>query len=127
MELPEAYEQLVKIFGPGSEALTSKLLDDLAVDPSGDSRAPWDTAIGEAVNQLRELKSGEIGKHNFPLFFFKPSLIISLGSREISSSLQDSAMDVEGGGGPSSTTEDPEQAQLQAINDYKNQNSLLLV
>jgi hypothetical protein len=61
LELAEALEQLGEIFGPGSEAVCTKLLDDLAVDPWGDSRVSWDVAIREAIDQLNELKRGELG------------------------------------------------------------------
>lgn len=59
--LPEAQEQLVRIFGPGSEAVASKLLDDLAADPFGGSRLGWDVAVAEALRQLKELKRGQLG------------------------------------------------------------------
>ncbi|KAF8219882.1 hypothetical protein L208DRAFT_1545092, partial [Tricholoma matsutake] len=59
LELREALQQLVNIFGPGSEAISTKLLDDLAVDPSGESHASWAIAIEEAINQLNELKSAQ--------------------------------------------------------------------
>jgi hypothetical protein len=61
LELPDAIAQLVKIFGPGSEAVTTQLLDDLAVDPSGDSRASWDIAILKAINELEKLKRDQPG------------------------------------------------------------------
>lgn len=56
MELPQALEQLVEILGPGSEAVSSKLLEDLAVDR--EASVGWDTAIAEAINSLNELKRG---------------------------------------------------------------------
>jgi hypothetical protein len=62
LEVPVALQRLVNIFGPGSEAMSSKLLDDLAVDPSGESRASWDIAIEEAINRLNELKSAQHGE-----------------------------------------------------------------
>lgn len=62
LELREALQQLVSIFGPGSEAISTKLLDDLAVDPSGESHASWAIAIEEAINQLNELKSAQHGE-----------------------------------------------------------------
>lgn len=61
LELPQALEQLVKIFGPGSDAVSTKLLDDLAVDPFGGSRVSWDIAIAQAINVLNELKKGQDG------------------------------------------------------------------
>jgi hypothetical protein len=56
LDIPKAMEQLVGIFGPGSEGVSSKLLDDLAVDPQGGSRVNWDTAVRKAVIHLNELK-----------------------------------------------------------------------
>jgi hypothetical protein len=50
----------VKEFGPGSEGVSTKLLDDLAVDPSGESRLSWDIAIGEAIHALKELQRGQV-------------------------------------------------------------------
>lgn len=61
MEVQEALEQLVEVLGPGSERICTKLLDDLALDPSGERRASWDAAIGEAIQGLKELKSGQGG------------------------------------------------------------------
>lgn len=46
----------MEAFGPGSEGVSAKLLDDLAVDPSGESRLSWDIAIGEAIHGLKELQ-----------------------------------------------------------------------
>ncbi|KAF8221746.1 hypothetical protein L208DRAFT_1382119 [Tricholoma matsutake] len=71
--LPEGVEQMLQvfrqpdsglevIFGPGFEAISTKLLDDLAVDPSGESHASWAIAIEEAINQLNELKSAQHGE-----------------------------------------------------------------
>lgn len=51
----------MEIFGAGSEPLCSKLLDDLAVDPSGESRASWGIAVAEAIHALNELKRSEVG------------------------------------------------------------------
>lgn len=62
LELHQALEQLVKIFGPGSDAVSVKLLDDLAVDSFGGRRVSWDIAIPEAIKSLNELKRGQLGK-----------------------------------------------------------------
>jgi hypothetical protein len=62
LDVPQALAQLVTIFGPGSNAMSIKLLDDLAVDPSGDSRANWDTAIEEAIGALNDLTSDQQGR-----------------------------------------------------------------
>jgi hypothetical protein len=64
LELAQAFQELVKIFGPGSEAMSTKLLEDLAVDSSGRSRASWDIAMGEAIDWLKEDRPGEKGKQN---------------------------------------------------------------
>lgn len=52
-ERPQALEQLIEIFGPGSESLSGKLLDLLASDSSSDG---WDAAICEANFDLNELQ-----------------------------------------------------------------------
>lgn len=62
MELPEALEQLIRILGPGSGEVSSKLLDDLAVDPYGVSRVSWDIALQEAIVGLNKLKRVKKGK-----------------------------------------------------------------
>lgn len=67
LELAQAFQELVKIFGPRSEAMSKKLLDDLAVNSSGQSHASWDIALGEAIECLCELKEdqpGEKGKQS---------------------------------------------------------------
>ena len=55
MELPQALEDLINIFGPGTQELCTKLLDDLAIDSFGESRTTWDIAIGEAIDHLNRL------------------------------------------------------------------------
>ena len=62
LDLHQALAQLVAIFGPGSYALSIKLLDDLATDPAGDSRANWNTAIEEAIRALNDLTSDRRGQ-----------------------------------------------------------------
>jgi hypothetical protein len=60
LEIPQALEQLVEIFGPGSETVSANLLDNLAVDPSVRSGVNWDNAVAEAINNLNELKMAQI-------------------------------------------------------------------
>ena len=52
----------MEMFGVGSEGVCSKLLDDLAVNPSGERWVSWDIGIRTAIDSLNELKRREVGE-----------------------------------------------------------------
>lgn len=139
MEIFQALQQLVEIFGPGSEEMTTKLLDDLAIDPDGESRSSWDTAIGEAIEKLNELKreqSVEKGKQKgmgfLSPFCFQLSLMNSTDLGEGSSHTPD----IEMGGAETSTLkrklsttageEGEQQVRQKAMDDYQIRSSHLI-
>ncbi|KAK2459807.1 hypothetical protein APHAL10511_008128 [Amanita phalloides] len=61
----ETLHRLIEIFGPSSDSVASKLVDDLVPDPDGSTRASWEVALAQASEALGMLKRKEHGKCNF--------------------------------------------------------------
>jgi hypothetical protein len=118
LQLPDTIEQLVKIFGPGSEAVVTKLLDDLAIDPSGDSHASWDIAIGEAIDQLEELKKDQ--SEDCEDVEMDTGTHAQSPEKDVDMGMQDTGTH---GRTPENIAQQP---RLKAISDYMSQSSHLL-
>ncbi|KAK2459410.1 hypothetical protein APHAL10511_008575 [Amanita phalloides] len=58
----ETLHRLIEIFGPGSDSVASKLVDDLVPDPDGSTRASWEVALAQASEALGMLKRKEHDK-----------------------------------------------------------------
>ena len=66
MEVPEAIDRLLNIFGKDSVKVVSTLVDDLTPDPEGTTRAAWDEAIARAKQGLEKLKRDRVQRAQKP-------------------------------------------------------------